>query len=246
MTTLTPAPDWLKKTPIAHRGYHHLAGGRAENSMAAFTAAIESGFAIECDLQVTSTRQPVVFHDPLLGRMTGKDGNVRDHSPDELKDLKLLTTHDGIYLLEDHLKKVAGQVPLILELKGVEGEDEGFVEGVAASLKGYQGEVALMSFDHWICAQFKTLMPHIPRGLTAEGADSTYNTHMQAMTDYDLQFVSYGVNDLPCKFVTDMRERGLPIITWTVRDQRTASLTRQFADQMTFEGFDPHVEFLDG
>ncbi len=244
MTKLTPAPDWLTSLPIAHRGYHDLSEGRAENSMAAFRAAVDAGFAIECDLQVTATGEPVVFHDPVLDRMTGVDGNVRDHSPASLLDMKLLNIADGIHLLTEHLKLVAGRVPIVLELKGVQDEDAGFVEGVAKALEGYEGKIALMSFDHWICAQFKPLIPHLPRGLTAEGDDSAYDTHLRAMEDYDLQFVSYGVADLPNKFVKEMRVIDLPIITWTVKDQQSASTTRKYADQMTFEGFDPRTENL--
>lgn len=244
MTILTPAPDWLKELPIAHRGYHDLSAGRAENSMAAFQAAVDAGFAIECDLQVSSTSEPVVFHDPELERMTGVQGNVRDHSPASLLEMKLLDTADGIHLLSEHLKLVSGKVPIVLELKGVEGKDNGFVEGVAKAVESYDGKLALMSFDHWICAQFKQLMPHLPRGLTAYGGDETYDTHLQAMKDYDLQFVSYGVRNLPNRFVKDMRDMKLPVITWTVKDQEAASITRKYADQMTFEGFDPRTENL--
>lgn len=241
MKKLTPAPDWITSLPIAHRGYHDVSKGRAENSMASFDAAVEAGFAIECDLQVTNTGEPVVFHDPTLDRMTSVSGNVRDKTPQELSKLKLLGTADGIYTLKQHLDAVAGKVPLVLELKGVEGEDAGFVEGVAASIEAYHGELCVMSFDHWICAQFAKLMPDVPRGLTAEGDDSTYYKHLRAMNDFDLQFVSYGVKNLPNRFVTAMRKAGLPVITWTVRDEETRRLTNQYADQMTFEGFDPRT-----
>ncbi|MEM8750103.1 MAG: glycerophosphodiester phosphodiesterase family protein [Pseudomonadota bacterium] len=231
--------DWLTRVPIAHRGYHDLKLGLAENSMGAFRAAVEAGFAVECDLQVSATGEPVVFHDPTLKRMTGVRGNVRDKTPDELAQLKLLDTDDTIRTLEEHLKLVSGAVPLVLELKGVEGKDQGFVEGVAAALARYDGPVAVMSFDHWICAQFKQLMPNIPRGLTAEGTDRRYHVHRDAMKEYDLQFVSYSVKHLPCRFVSEAREAGLPIITWTVRDEKTRRTTFEHADQMTFEGFDP-------
>ncbi|MDZ7600863.1 MAG: glycerophosphodiester phosphodiesterase, partial [Hoeflea sp.] len=40
-------------------------------------------------------------------------------------------------------------------------------------------------------------------------------------------------------FVAAQRSRGVPVITWTVRDQPARQLTREHADQMTFEGFDP-------
>ncbi len=207
--------------------------------MAAFKAAIEAGFAIECDLQVSKTGEPVVFHDPVLARMTGIDGTVRAHTPAQLSSLRLLDTQDGIFTLGQHLDVVAGKVPLVLELKGVEGEDSGFVEGVAEAIQSYEGPIAVMSFDHWICDQFSKLMPEIPRGLTAEGDDTVFDDHIKAMKDYDLQFVSYHVNELPCRFVTQMRDHTLPIITWTVRTEAERIKTNQFADQMTFEGFDP-------
>ena len=63
--------------------------------------------------------------------------------------------------------------------------------------------------------------------------------HERAMRDYDLQFVSYHVDALPNPFVTKMRETGLPVITWTVRTAEQRERTFRFADQMTFEGFDP-------
>lgn len=232
-------PDWLTKIPIAHRGYHNLALGAAENSMSAFSAAIDHGFAIECDLQVSATGEPVVFHDPLLGRMTGIDGTVRNHTPAELASMKLLNTQDGIYTLKQHLDLVAGRVPLVLELKGVEGEDAGFVEGVADALSAYDRPVCVMSFDHWICQQFHTLLPQIARGLTAEGDDAVHDIHQAAMNEYDLQFVSYSVSDLPCRFVKDVRDRGLPVISWTVRSPQQAEHSARYADQITFEGFDP-------
>ena len=245
MTKLTPAPDWIIERPITHRGFHNREEGRIENSLSAFQAAIDAGFAIECDLQVSSTGEPVVFHDPVLGRLAGIDGNVRDKTPSELGKINLLGTTDPIATLSKHLELVDGRVPLVLELKGVKGQDAGFVEGVADAVKGYKGQFCVMSFDHWICAQFKPLLPDIPRGLTAEGDDTTYDVHMKAMIDYDLQFVSYGVNDLPNRFVKEMRELKLPIVTWTVRDEPTRQKTIEFADQMTFEGFDPRL-LLDG
>ncbi len=236
-----PSLDWLVSRPIAHRGYHDLKKGNAENSLGAFKAAISAGFAIECDLQVSKTSEPVVFHDPVLGRMTGIQGNVRDQPPDELRQMALLDTRDGIHTLRKHLDLVAGQVPLVLELKGIAGQDAGIVEGVASALQDYSGPVSVMSFDHWICEQFARLMPQIPRGLTAEGDDTKYDSHTTAMKQFDLHFVSYGINDLPNRFVAETRAKGLPVITWTVRTPEQIDLSLKHADQMTFEGFDPRT-----
>ena len=130
---------------------------------------------------------------------------------------------------------------MILELKGVEGEDAGFVEGVAEALAGYEGEVSVMSFDHWLCKKFAELMPRIPRGLTAQNGDEFYQRHIDAMYAYDLQFVSYKVQDVDTRFVREMKQLGLPIITWTVKNEADRARTEKFADQMTFEGFDPRT-----
>lgn len=47
--------------PVAHRGLHDAAAGRVENSAAAFTAAIERGYGIECDLRPARSNLPVIF-----------------------------------------------------------------------------------------------------------------------------------------------------------------------------------------
>jgi len=239
MTQLTPAPSWIVERPIAHRGFHDLNLGRAENSLSAFRAAVDAGFSIECDLQNTATGTPVVFHDPVLGRMTGVDANVRNKTPRELAQLHLLDTHDCINTLDTHLAVTNGNVPLVLELKGIGKEDDGFVEGVADCLKHYRGPVCVMSFDHSICRRFAKLMPYVARGLVAKGGDKFFHNHMSAMSEYDLQFVSYRVREIDNKFVRTMRAQGLPVICWTVRDEVTQKLSLAHADQMTFEGFDP-------
>ena len=82
-------------------------------------------------------------------------------------------------------------------------------------------------------------MPHIPRGLTAEGGNEDHEKHLHAMIEYDLQFVSYHVTELPNHFCEGMRESGIPLITWTVRDATGREITNKYADQMTFEGIDP-------
>ena len=62
--------------------------------------------------------------------------------------------------------------------------------------------------------------------------------HAEAMA-LGLDFTSYCVAHLPNDFVTDLREKGTPVITWTVRDEMMRAQTYKYAEQMTFEGFDP-------
>lgn len=55
----------------AHRGLHTEDGTVPENSLPAFRAAAEAGYAVEMDVHLTADDQLVVFHDDTLERMCG-------------------------------------------------------------------------------------------------------------------------------------------------------------------------------
>ncbi|WP_183871157.1 glycerophosphodiester phosphodiesterase [Rhizobium sp. BK491] len=232
---------WLTERPVAHRGYHDMNKEVWENTLSAFSRAIEAGFAIECDLHYASDGVPVVFHDDDLQRVCNLPGEVRERTSAELGLLSIGGTNDKIPTLKQLLQLCGGKVPLVLELKGREGDDEGFAESVLEVLEGYKGYVALMSFDHWLLKDLKALEAPYPVGLTAEGnKPETFFQHDEAM-HLGLDFISYFYGHLPNPFVTAQRQRGIPVITWTVRDEAARKHTFANADQMTFEGFDPRL-----
>ncbi|MBB3386044.1 MULTISPECIES: glycerophosphodiester phosphodiesterase [unclassified Rhizobium] len=232
---------WLTERPVAHRGYHDMNKEVWENTLSAFNRAIEAGFAIECDLHYASDGVPVVFHDDDLQRVCNLPGEVRERTSAELGLLSIGGTKDKIPTLKQLLQLCGGKVPLVLELKGREGDDEGFAESVLEVLEGYKGHVALMSFDHWLLKDLKALEAPYPVGLTAEGnKPETFFQHDEAM-HLGLDFISYFYGHLPNPFVTAQRQRGIPVITWTVRDEAARKHTFANADQMTFEGFDPRL-----
>lgn len=232
--------DWIKDLPVAHRGYHDMNKQIWENTLSAFSRAIEAGFAIECDIQLSSDSVPMVFHDHDLQRLCGIAGDVRERTASELKMLSIGGTSDKIPTLRQMLDLVKGQVPLVIELKGIDAEqDDGFVEAVLEVLEGYEGKVALMSFDYHLLRALKVAECPWPVGLTAEGVKpEVLAAHQEAM-DLGLDFTSYCVAHLPNPFVSGLREKGTPVITWTVRDEIARAQTYTYADQMTFEGFDP-------
>jgi glycerophosphoryl diester phosphodiesterase len=230
---------WLKDRPVAHRGYHDQNKLVWENTLSAASSAIEAGFAIECDLHYASDGVPVVFHDEDLERLCNLKGDVRERTSQELGLLSVGGTADKIPTLRQLLKLVNGQVPLVIELKGRETDDSGFVEAVLEELENYQGQVALMSFDHWLLRELKALKAPYPLGLTAGGnRPEEFQTHEKAMK-IGLDFISYFYADLPNPFISAEREKGTVVITWTVRDEKAVKQTFENADQMTFEGFDP-------
>lgn len=233
--------SWIIERPVAHRGYHDLNREIWENTLSAFERAIEAGFAIECDLHYASDGVPVIFHDEDLERLCSIKGDVRERTSAELGLLAVGGTKDKIPTLKQLLQLCGGRVPLVLELKGREKDDEGFAEAVIEVLEGYKGDVALMSFDHWLLKDLKALESPYPVGLTADGKDpEAFFKHDEAM-QLGLDFISYHYGHLPNSFITAQRQRGIPVITWTVRDEAARKQTFANADQMTFEGFDPRA-----
>lgn len=232
---------WIRDLPVAHRGYHDLNKHVWENTLSAFSRAVEAGFAIECDLHYASDGVPIIFHDEDLQRLCNLNGDIRDRTSRELGLIAVGGTNDKVPTLRQLLDLVKGKVPLVLELKGREADDEGFAEAVLEVLEGYEGKVALMSFDHWLLRDLKALGAPYPLGLTANGnTPEDFRMHAKAM-EIGLDFISYHYGDLPNAFIRGEREKGLPVITWTVHDEAARKHSFEHADQMTFEGFDPGV-----
>ncbi|MBX3569347.1 MAG: glycerophosphodiester phosphodiesterase [Rhizobiaceae bacterium] len=232
--------DWLTARPIAHRGLHDMNDLVWENTLPAYQRAIDRGYTIECDVRLTSDGGVVSFHDNRLERLAGTEGFVWQRTLAEMSALKIGTTQESPPSLRELLAFVDGRVPLIIEIKGRPGHDEGLVRRCAALLKDYRGKVALMSFDHWIIRQLAQEAPGIACGLTAEGKSQPEIEGHFSMLAHGISFVSYDVTALPNPFVAFVRDKlRMPVITWTVRTPEEIELTRQHADQITFEGIDP-------
>jgi len=231
---------WIKERPIAHRGYHDLNRTRCENTLSAFAAAIERGFAIECDVRLSADGVPVVVHDDDLKRLTGTEAYVWQRSAAELTAMRIGGTADRMPALTEMLSLVGGRVPLVIELKGVPGHDAGLVAKVAAELRTYSGKAAIMSFDHWLVRDFPRDAEGIAAGLTAWGGNTQQVEAHFSMLGNGISFVSYDVARIDNPFVRFVRERlAMPVISWTIRDKEAVERSRLHADQMTFEGFDP-------
>ena len=232
--------SFLKRAPIAHRGLHDGNQARWENTLPAFQAAVDGGYGIELDVQLSSDGAALVFHDEKLERLTGRDGQIHELSVSDAAGTMIGGTADTIPTLPQVLELIGGKVPVVIELKGNLGHDTGLVAVVAKALDGYQGEAAIMSFAHWHIRNFAAQAPGVVCGLTAEGSRSGQMESHFSMLAHGIDFVSYNVDELPNPFVSFVRERlAMPVITWTVRDETQVARTHEHADQMTFEGFHP-------
>ena len=240
---------WLVERPIAHRGLHDADRGILENTATAFAAAMRRGYAIECDLQLSGDGEAMVFHDATLERLAAAKGRLIERTAAQLKQLALCATGDRMQTLPELLHQVSGRVPLVIELKSNWDGSLALARRVAEVVGNSDRYVALMSYDPEVVAGLAELVPQVPRGLVAERAGVTDARldlarrlelrHFSHVARSRPHFLSYHVDGLPYGPPRAFRQAGLPVICWTVRDAETATWSRRYADQITFEGFLP-------
>lgn len=247
MTDLAP----FFEVPLAHRALHDVEDGRPENSRAAIQAAIVAGYGIEVDVQLSADDTAMVFHDYGLDRLTDVEGAVRLLRSDALSEIVLKGGAECIPSLPEVLDLIAGQVPLVVELKdqdGGMGRNVGALEhAVAEALRGYAGPVAVMSFNPHAVAEMATLLPNVPRGIVTSAyryedwpLPKATCDRLRGIPDYEAvgaSFISHEVNDLAAPRVAALKAVGAKVCCWTVRSQAEEKTARQVADNITFEGY---------
>ena len=152
---------------IAHRGYLDNEAGIPENSLSCFQAAIDKGFAIELDIQLSSDGVAMVFHDADLERMCGVEGKIWDYTAAELQEMKLFGTEETIPTFEETLALINGQVPLLVEYK-MDKVDTAVCAAGQALLDEYDGAYAIQCFDPRALLWYKKNAPEVARGQLAE------------------------------------------------------------------------------
>ena len=236
-----PRVAWLHGAVIAHRGAHAAGqGGAIENSPSAFAAAISQNLAIECDVQRTADGEAVVFHDPTLNRLTAERGPIAARTAADLGQIHLGDTPDTIPTLAATLAQIAGQVPLLIEIKIPAGQPHiTLCRAVATALATYTGPHAVMSFDPRVPLWFARNHPTTPRGLILSDTPRRRFAALRralAMRLAQPHFLALDIRDLPNPFAARQRAKGLPLATWTVRDSESLARARQHADAPIAEG----------
>lgn len=113
----------------------HRANGGAypENTLEALEEMVQADAeGIEIDIQLSKENVPMVFHDPHLGRLTGRDSLVRELSVTELKSLRVRSDSSGksgtIPTLDEAIEIVKEKKLFYIELK--KGDSDKIVESV--------------------------------------------------------------------------------------------------------------------
>lgn len=237
--------SWIINKPIAHRGLHNL-NGTPENSISAFEKAIELNIPIELDLKLTKDEKLIVFHDENFERMNGYKADVNVTSWDDIKELKLRGTNEKIPLFKDVLELVRNRVPLLIELKNF-GRAGKFEQIVKETLKNYDGEYAIQSFNPLSIRWLKINAPEILRGQIAsrfkdEQIPRHYKYLLKNLT-FNLStkpdFINYNIDDLPYLPVGLLRKQGIPVLGWTVKNESQLRKAKQLCDNFVFEDLEP-------
>lgn len=244
---LPPAGDWLTKYKYAHRGLHNAY--YPENTIGAFKNAVENGYAIELDVQISKDKIAMVFHDNELKRLTGKQGRIRDYTAQELETFKINDSDYSIVRLSDVLKEINGAVPILIETK-----NEGFANDlepiVLSDLKDYKGKFAIQSFSPFSIQWFKKNKPDILRGQLSSDFKNTKKTKpiilyfglKNLLTNFISKphFISYDKNGIECLLIKRLKKYGTGILCWTIENPSEQKEVSNYSDSIIFENYKPY------
>lgn len=234
---------------IAHRGLHDKSLGIPENSLPAFRRAVENGYGVEFDVQMTKDGQLVVFHDSTLQRMCGKNRILTKMTYKELQEYHLLDTEEKIPLFEEVLQVIDGKVPMVIEMKA-DGKCIKATEKMCKRMETYQGEYCMESF-HPLCVWWvKKHYPEMIRGQLSmdffeEEADKPF-VHKLVMTSLIANclarpdFIAYK-HSQKNQFFYRLCRTLFPVenFAWTIKSQEQLEKARDTFRVMIFDEFIP-------
>ena len=232
----------------AHRGLHDNESNAPENSMAAFKKAVDSGYGIELDVQLTKDRIAVVFHDETLNRVCGVDGKVRDYTLKELQKFTLCKSQERIPTFAEVLELVSGKTPLIVEIK-VHEPAANVCEKADELLQAYKGLYCIESFHPFAVAWYKKNRPAVVRGqLSSRFKSSDYGSKLEHFAVQNLltnvlcrpDFIAYNhENKVSLSRSLCRRLFSCLSVAWTIRSQQQLDSCRDDFDLFIFERFIP-------
>jgi glycerophosphoryl diester phosphodiesterase len=220
---------------VAHRGGSLLA---PENTLGAFRQALTLPVdAIECDVQMTSDGQAIVFHDATVDRLTEGSGNLLDLSLSYLRSLNAATHFPGgwpqreiIPTLREVLALLRGRRQVYIEVKNSKRDNvygyypriaETVVEEVRAA--GMSQHVLVIAFDWQILADIRRLAPELPIGLIVGGEwwlmqppELVLTTLLELVAALRCQLVNMDYRLFTPEISSALHERDLKLGLWTV------------------------------
>ncbi len=257
------------KVLYAHRGLHDNKSEAPENTMAAFKKAVEAGYGIECDVQLTRDGIPVIFHDFTLARVArypegeipgnavrnedgsyGVAGKVIDYTYEELQKFHILGSQERIPKFEDFLKLVDGKVPLIVELK-IELKDLSVCPKVDSLFRDYKGVYCIESFNPLGVYWYRKHRPEVMRGQLSDEFHKDSPEEFNGILYFVLTKLLFNFITKP-DFIAFNRKYpdstslklcrklyGCTCAAWTIKNQKQLQEAKDKFDIFIFDSFIP-------
>lgn len=228
----------------AHRGLYDNDSEAPENSLEAFRRAVESGYGIEFDVQLSKDGIPVVFHDASLKRMCGVEGNVWEYTLAELSKMRLANSEQTIPTFEQVLGVIDGKVPIIIEYK-MDRVDTQVCELGNQILQKYQGPYCVESFHPLAVYWYRKNRPDVMRGQLSENfaKRSKKRLHLRMMT-YLLtnfltrpDFIAYNHEDADNVSRNLCRWFGGLSVAYTIKNREQYQSAKDQFDLFIFDSF---------
>lgn len=217
--------DSLSKPVVfAHRGSCKYA---PENTLAAFSLAIEQeADAIELDVQLSSDKEVVVFHDQKLDRTTNGKGDVKDHTFDTLKALNAgilfgpAYPNESIPSLSQVFENFGDTIYYNIELKNLSTPFDDLPGRVVDIIKRYQLEdhVLLSSFNPIALIKIDKIIPGLPKGILLSGRFSRILHPYRFFPFLDYQSVHFSFESMSLNQIQTIHTGGKLAFTYTLNN----------------------------
>jgi len=241
--------SWIQNNLIAHRGLYNKDQSIPENSLLAYQLALDKGYSIELDLNVLKDGTVLAFHDHTFKRPCNDNRELSEVTYDEIKDLTLFSSQEKIPTLQNVLDLVQEKVPLLIELKP-HGDVVFLCESMMKIMMDYKGKYAVFSFHPRVVSWFKKYHPEVIRGQISEYFKT--DKAMNPISKYLMKsmffnrftrpdFISYGIYDMPNKYIDKAMKKGITVISYAARTKEQFDFVKSHYHNTVFEFFEPKI-----
>lgn len=196
---------------VGHRG---ASGHAPENTLLSFRKALALGVdAVELDVHLCASGEPVVIHDDTLERTTSGKGFVRERT---LAELHMLDAGQGetVPSLAQVLDLLDKNCLVFIEIKADEAAlpTAILVEQYVLKHGWHYEQLVLIAFNHALLLDVRRLNPRLHTGALFYGIPVAL---AQMAKDADAVYALPGVGQLNARLAEDARAKGLTLLTWT-------------------------------
>ena len=205
----------------AHRGY---AAHSIENTMAAFTKAIQyRADALELDVQISSDGVPVVIHDSTVDYSTTSSGNVKDFTAAELRAMTRDARYGVIYeksYIPTFAEVVAlaktHQIQIWPEVKGYRTPDDIALMVQVVKDAGYEHMTKFQSFNFSDLPIVRALSSIVSLGHTNGANDfRTYANDLLALGGESWIVTSIAKASARPDYVRELQDMNIKVAVYT-------------------------------